>query len=79
MTLDELYGCSLGEYLDYHSKSKDDLIDEIIKDIELLEKSRMNYANHKDDYSYEELVQSMDITKTINKKRKHLERVEAWE
>ena len=79
MTLDQMYGCSLGEYLDYLGKSKEDLINELEKEIELLDKSRMFYVVNKHKYSLEELVEVTQITDLIEKKRKHLKRVRAWQ
>lgn len=78
MTLDQIYGCSLGEYLDYLGKTKEALINELEKEIELLDKSRRHYANNKDKYTLEQLVESTEITKLMEKKRKHLKRVQLW-
>ena len=78
MTLDQIYGCSLGEYLNYLGKTKDDLINELEKEIELLDKSRRHYADNKDNYTLEQLVESTEITKLMDKKRKHLKRVKLW-
>jgi hypothetical protein len=78
MTLDELYGCTLGEYLEYIGKSRESLIHELEKEIELLNNSRMNYALNKDKYSLDELVKSTQITKLMDKKREHLKRVQSW-
>lgn len=78
MTLDEIYGCSLGEYLDYLGKSKEQLIAEIEKEIELLRKNYMHYANHKDDYTLQELLAKRPIADLIEKKIAHLKRVKAW-
>jgi len=78
MTLDELYGCSLGEYLEYIGKSKESLVNELEKEIELLDKSRRHFAENKDKYTLEELVESTEITRLMKKKRAHLKRVQAW-
>jgi hypothetical protein len=78
MTLDQLYGCSLGEYLEYLGKTKEDLINELEKEIELLNKSRMQYAENKDKYTLEQLVESVEITELMDKKREHLKRIKAW-
>ena len=78
MTLDELYGCTIGEYLAFHGKSKDALISEIEKDIQLLEKSKNHYVKNKDLYSLERLIESTEINKLIERKEIHLERIKMW-
>lgn len=78
MTLDQIYGCGLGEYLEYLGKTKENLIIELQREIELLDKSRMHFAENKHNYSLDQLVEATEISKLIEKKRKHLKRVQSW-
>ncbi len=79
LTLDEIYGLDLGEYLILHNKTKQDLINEIKIDINILTKSYRRYADHNQNYTVPELIKyGVPVQKLIEKKRKHLERIQNW-
>ena len=78
LTYDEIYGCTLEEYLKYHNKNKEDLEKELEKDIELLRINYMKYANNKFNLSEIDIQKGIYISKYIEKKRNHLKRIKDW-
>ncbi len=79
MNLDEIYGCTLGEYLEYHNKSKEDLMYELRGDIELLNKSYRRYADDCTKFTLEELTSKATLIHDLmQKKKRHLDRIEKW-
>jgi hypothetical protein len=79
LTLDEIYGCDLGEYLQHQNKTKEMLIKEIEIDIILLSISYKRYTEFNFNYTVEDLIEkAVPVLKLIEKKRAHLIRVKQW-
>jgi len=78
MDYDIIYGVDLGEYLRFHNKSKEKLIEEIETDIEILQENYQKYAQRNRNLNDDELSIIYNIRNLIEKKRKHLERIKRW-
>ena len=75
MTNDDIYGCSLKEYLNIHNTTKDKLIEKITIDIDLLTKS-LHKQVHELNMVNDELVEI--IANKIESKKRHLNNIKNW-
>ena len=79
MTLDDIYGITLGEYLELHRKTKEDLVRELEIDIDIIENNYKNIVlKNINNLTIDDCLKASRIKDYSNKKKKHLQRVKDW-